>query len=165
MKIRTMLVILALSMFSISAFAQTQVNVVSQGKSVSVTASEALKLTNSPVTAVIVNGVQTTGTLGTLSFTTGTLVSGNFQTGATLGSGGQFIIDAPGYVDYVGNFSSASWLELTYANGNHAYQLTGFLTSMEGNGGFICTTDILPKQETFTKSVVMNNCSFGATLN
>ena len=159
---RTLLVILALSF---SAFAQTQVNVVSQGKSVTATASETLKLNNSPVITVIINGVQTTGNLGTLSFETPVIESGDFATGATFGSGGVFTVNAPGYLDYIGNFGSATWLELTYANGNHSYQLSGPLTSTEGSSAFICTTVIFKNRATFVKSAKIDSCSFVVTLN
>jgi hypothetical protein len=158
-------ILASLILFSAVAFAQTLVQGTSQGSTITAS-SGVLSISDSGITAVVINGNQTTGSLGNLSLTTGSLVSGDFSGNAVLDAGGEVIIDAPGYLDYVGNFAAGTtWSEFTLANGNHYYELSGGLTSTEGNGAIVCDTDTLAKGKTFNKSANLASCSFSATLN
>lgn len=157
-------ILLAFALLTTTMFAQNQVQAVSIGGTLKSTTADTLKTTSSPITAVIIGGVQTTGALGVLSFTTAPLTSGDFQNGGTFGAGGVFIIDAPGYIDYVGNFSSAVWIDFKKADGQFIYQLSGNLTSMEGPGSFLCQTKPLPLGKQWVTSA-MESCSFEANLN
>src|SRR5208282_3780822 len=60
--------------------------------------SDTLQVVNASITAVVIDGVQTTADLGTISLNTADLASGDLQTGATFGAGGTFSIVSPGYV-------------------------------------------------------------------
>ena len=70
--------------------AQTLTQVVSQGADITFT-SGTLQVVNSSITAVLINGIQTTANLGTVSLNTAPLISGDLQTGATFGAGGTFL--------------------------------------------------------------------------
>jgi hypothetical protein len=153
-----------LILLSTLAFGQTSVDATSQGGPLRSTTTSTLKTTGSPIIAVNINGNLTAGTLGTLSFTTPVLATGNFQTGATFGSGGGFVIDSPGYIDYFAEFSSATWSETTLANGTHYYVLSGSLVSTEGNGAFYCVTNNLPDDTQWVKSGTIQSCQFNVTL-
>jgi hypothetical protein len=143
--------------------AQTLTQVVSQGADITFT-SGTLQVVNSPITAVLINGVQTTASLGTVSLNTATLISGDLQTGATFGAGGTFSIVALGYVNYTGTFTSAAWTVAVWADGSVSYNLSGSLSSSQGSSNFICTTLDLPVGTTFSGSETLDNCSFGGTL-
>jgi hypothetical protein len=148
--------------------AQTSTQVVSQDvtqdESITFTSQDTLQVVNSNITAVVIDGVQTTANLGTLSLNTAALTSGDLQTGATFGTGGMFSIVAPGYVNYTGTFTSAAWTVLVLADGSVYYNLQGALVSSQGSSNFICTTDVLPVGTTFSTSETLDNCSFGGIL-
>jgi|ERR1700679_2964884 len=149
----------------VSSLAWSQTYVTSQGSTSYSTTTETLTVADSVVIFTRVNGIQTSGSLGTLSFTTPILETGDFQTGGTFDSGGEFVIDSPGLVDYVGNFQSGEWVESTVANGTHFYTLQGPLTSMEGTGAFVCTTVNLGEKgnkspaNIWVRSAKIENCS------
>lgn len=148
--------------------AQTLTQVVSQDitqdQAITFTAQNTLQVANSPITAVVIDGVQTTANVGTISLETAVLTSGDSQTGATFGTGGTFSIVAPGYVNYTGTFTSAVWTVPVLADGSIFYNLQGALVSSQGSSNFICTTDVLPVGTTFSTSELLDNCSFGGTL-
>lgn len=157
--------IVALMLLSSFCIGQSAVSITSAGGTVKSTATQTLQTpTGSPVIAINLNGTLSTGTLGTLSFETPALSTGDFQTGATFGSGGVFMVNSPGYVDYVGNFSNATWTENTLANGNHYYSLSGDLTSTEGTGAFVCTTATLPHGNVWSASAKIDNCQVSLNL-
>jgi hypothetical protein len=143
--------------------AQTLTQVVSQGADI-IFPSNTLQVVNSPITAVLIDGVQTTANLGTISLNTAALASGDLPTGATFGAGGTFSIVAPGYVNYTGTFTSAAWTLAVWADSSVSYNLSGSLTSSQGSSNFICTTVDLPVGTTFSGSETVDNCSFGGTL-
>lgn len=156
--------LLAFLFVSALAFGQTQVYVTTTGGTLKSTTLDTLATSTAAVTSVNINGTLTSGALGTMEFATPVLETGNFQTGATFGVGGQFAINAPGFVDYLGNFSSATWTLITAANGTHSYALTGSLTSVEGNGAFYCVTNTLPKDGEWVKSATLSYCQFSVIL-
>jgi hypothetical protein len=143
--------------------AQTLTDVVSQGANITFT-SDTLGVVNSPITAVLINDVQTTANLGTVSLNTAALTSGDLLTGATFGAGGTFSIVAPGYVNYTATFTSAAWNVIVWADSSVSYDLSGSLTSSQGSSNLICTTVDLPVGTTFSGSETLDNCSFGGTL-
>lgn len=136
---------------------------VTQDQAITFTAENTLQVVNFPITAVVIDGVQTTANLGTISLNTAALFSGDLQTGAMFG-GGTFSIVAPGYVNYTGTFTSAPWTVLVWADSSVSYNLSGSLASSQGSSNFICTTDVLPVGTTFSASEILDNCSFGGTL-
>jgi hypothetical protein len=137
---------------------------ITQDQAITFTAQDTLQVVNSPITAVVIDGVQTTADLGTISINTAVLSSGDLQTGATFGTGGTFSIVAPGYVNYTATFTSAAWTVPVLADGSIFYNLQGALVSSQGSSNFICTTDVLPVGTTFGASEILDNCSFGGTL-
>jgi hypothetical protein len=143
--------------------AQTLTQVVSQGSDITFT-PDTLQVVNSPITAVLIDGVQTTANLGTISLNTAALISGDLQTGSTFGAGGTFSIVAPGFVNYTGTFTSAAWAVAVWADSSVSYNLSGSLTSSQGSSNFICTTVDLSVGTTFSGSETLDNCSFGGTL-
>ena len=154
--------VLAVSTFG---FGQSTVDVGSAGNNLKSTVDDTLTtLLGSPVNYVSINGTVTEGPLGTLTLTTPALATGDFQTGGTFGSGGLFYISAPGYVDYIGNFSDATWTVTTLANGNHTYTLTGDLTSTEGAGSFFCQTVALPRGGVWVASAKIAQCQVNLSL-
>jgi len=161
---KTLIRVFALCSLFLASLAWGQTYVTSQGATLHSTVAETLTVSDSVVIFTNVNGVQTNGNLGTLSFTTPILETGNFQTEGTFLSGGEFIIDAPGLFDYVGNFVSAQWIEITLANGTHYYILQGPLSSTEGTGAFVCQTvnlgDKAHVPNVWIKSAKIAQCSF-----
>jgi hypothetical protein len=137
---------------------------VTQDEAITFTSQNTLQVVNASITAVVIDGVQTTANLGTMSLNTAILTSGDSQTGAMFGTGGTFSIVAPGYVNYTGTFTSAVWTVPVLADGSIFYNLQGALVSSQGSSNFICTTDVLPVGTTFSSSETLDNCSFGASL-
>ena len=159
MKLMKLVILLGILLLSASALAQTYVTA-ETGSIHNPRGTAELKL-SAEVTAVNINGVLTTGDdLGTFDFTTAALATGDLSTGATFGSGGVVMINAPTYADYIGNFSTAEWVRGELADGLYFYVLSAQFTSTEGTAAMVCKTDNLAKGKVFDTSAKLLECQF-----
>jgi len=141
MKKLVLLAALALAL-PIAAFADGGVDYTNSGGTLT-GSSSGLSLSGSVLSVVngFNGGGKITGDLGSVSFTTGALLSGSLQTGGTLDGGGSFTITGngtngiPSATLFSGTFTGpVLWSELTTADGNHFYTLTGTLQGTTNTG-------------------------------
>jgi hypothetical protein len=168
----------ALVLLAASAFSQTTVSIATVGAVLSSNTPGVLQLPEyqcrqcgSPIIAVVVNGQFILDPIptGFLELATPALETGDLQTGATFGQGGNLIVHCDStcdewYASYSATFTSAIWHKLTLANGDHYYQLMGNVTSSQGDGVFICTTDVLSGGKEWDTHMTINQCSLAVVV-
>lgn len=128
-----------------------------------------LSLSGSTLSSVSINGLITSGSLGSVSFTTGTLMSGSLDDGGTFAAGGTFQIAANGSsgmtsgIVFQGTFTSpVTWKAVWHPTGDHhgdwTYQLSGRISGTLANGqkvsaNFTAYTFDVPHGGEFSTSV------------
>ncbi len=140
------------------------------GGKITLGAGSSLKLSGSLLTSFTgLNGVTTTGKLGTVNFMTGSLISGSIGAGGTFAAGGSFTIKGngtngiPNGVLFTGSFSGpVTWTAVKQPAGNFTYTLTGNVSGMLSNGspaagGTVQFTFDVPQSQQFSTSVRLNN--------
>jgi PEP-CTERM motif-containing protein len=133
-----------------------------------------LQLTTSVLTSFTgLNGINHTGTLGTINFSTGSLMGGSLATSGTFAAGGSFTISGNGTggiangVMFSGSFTGpVNWVGSFNPSGNHGlgawtYVLSGSVAGTLSNGayaqgGTVQFTFDVPKGKQFSKGVRLN---------
>jgi PEP-CTERM motif len=104
-----------------------------------------LSLSGSILSSVTMGGINTSGSLGAVSFTTGALISGSLDDGGTFAAGGSFQITGngsngiPAGVLFKGAFTGpvswkAIWNPTADHHGDWSYELSGRITGTLANG-------------------------------
>ncbi len=140
------------------------------GGKITLGAGSTLKLSGSILTSFTgLNGVTTTGKLGTVNFTTGSLISGTISAGGTFAAGGSFTImgngsnGIPKGVLFTGSFNGpVTWTAVQQPKGNFTYTLSGSVSGKLSNGspaggGTVQFTFDVPSYQQFSTSVRLNN--------
>jgi hypothetical protein len=170
---RTLLALLA---FSVAALAQTTIALTAYTKAIVSNPSGNpgqydLKLTGSEVSSISIDGYPFVGNEGIMTFTTGYGVApadnSIFPLGGTFGVGGEFFVDAPGLVDFMGNFENATWSYYQDPNDRdfYVYLLTATITSTESSQGGTLACATAPNAEMFDTQRAIQSCNLTVTLN
>jgi hypothetical protein len=128
-----------------------------------------LTLAGSTLSVIGINGMGTSGNLGSVSFTTGALISGSFDDGGTFAAGGSFQITGngsngiPAGVLFQGTFTGpvvwkAIWNPTADHQGDWTYQLSGRISGTLANGqkmsaNFVAYTFDVSHRAEFSSSV------------
>jgi hypothetical protein len=132
-----------------------------------------LSLSGSTLNAVTIGGLNTSGSLGAVSFTTGKLIGGSLAAGATFAAGGSFQITGngsngvPAGVLFNGTFVGpvtwkAIWNPTSDHQGDWTYELSGRISGALATGqkltaNFVAYTYDVSHGGTFSSSVRFKN--------
>lgn len=122
-----------------AAFAQTQTQFAGSGGIATAKSKGSITLPMETLMTYIVDGTQTVGNVGTISFITPSLASGTLADGGVYAAGGVVSISIPALgITYLGEFVEGATLQKT--TNNVYYLLTAHLIDANGNTAVIVVT-------------------------